>query len=78
MGKFAMYSIQGDGNRADVELEAATLEEAKAEAREWHESIHLIDGEPHEATVTVVERDEETGDEVRYHELTVMVGSRPS
>jgi len=78
MGKFAMYSVQGGGDRADVELEAATLEEAKAEAREWHESIHLIDGEPHEATVTVVERDEETGDEVRFHELTVTVGSNPS
>jgi len=77
MGKYAMYSILGDGNRADVELEAATLEEAKAEAREWHESINLIDGEPHEATVTVVELNEE-GDEVRYHGLTVMVGSNPA
>ena len=77
MGKYAMYSILGGGDRADIELEAATLGEAKAEAREWHESIHLIDDEPHEVTVTVVERDEE-GDEVRFHKVTAMVGLRPS
>jgi len=77
MSRFAMYSVQGDGNRADMELEATTLEEAMTEAREWHESIHLIDGEPYEMTVTVVELNEE-GDEVRYHGLAVMVGSRPS